>query len=77
MAEEQKEIAERMVSEINAAGVWNAPVVTEITPFAEFFRAEDYHQEYFRYNSEQPYCRAVVAPKVVKFRKQFLPKLKR
>ena len=75
-SEDQQATAEQMVKEIDAAGIWDAPIVTEITPAAEFFIAEDYHQEYFRYNGEQPYCRAVIAPKVGKFRKQYLAKLK-
>ena len=75
-SEDQKAIAEQMVEEINAAGIWDAPLVTEITPLAEFFKAEDYHQEYFKTNGEQPYCRVVIAPKVTKFRKYYLEKLK-
>ncbi len=73
---EQRAIAEQVIKEITAAKFWPAPVVTEITPFSAFYRAEDYHQEYFALNGEQPYCRAVVAPKVAKFRKQFHDRLK-
>ena len=65
-----------MINELDAAGIWPAPIVTEVTPFTAFYEAEDYHQEYFRLNGEQPYCRAVVAPKVAKFRKQFIERLK-
>ena len=74
---EQKEIAEQTIAELEAAGVWDAKIVTEVTPFTEFFRAEDYHQEYFQKNPYQPYCRVVVAPKVSKFRHKYLEKLKR
>ncbi|HXV44961.1 MAG TPA: peptide-methionine (S)-S-oxide reductase MsrA [Anaerolineae bacterium] len=75
--QEQKEIAERVIQEINAARIWPAPIVTEVTPFTTFYRAEDYHQEYFKHNGQQPYCQVVVAPKVVKFRKEYMAKLKK
>ncbi|MDT4898941.1 MAG: peptide-methionine (S)-S-oxide reductase, partial [Acidobacteriota bacterium] len=73
---EQKEIAERTISELNAEGIWDAPIVTEIAPATEFYVAEDYHQEYYAQNASQPYCQMVVAPKVAKFRRKFLGKLK-
>ncbi len=74
---EQKEIAERVISDLNAEKVWDEPIVTEVVPAGEFYPAEDYHQEYFANNPNQPYCRAVVAPKVSKFRQKYLAKLKR
>lgn len=74
---EQKETAERVIEELSAAKLWDAPIVTEIAPLEKFYPAEDYHQEYYRTNPDQGYCRAVVAPKVSKFRKAFLEKLKR
>lgn len=74
---EQKAIALEVVDEISAAEIWNDPIVTEITAFEAFYRAEDYHQEYFRRNMGQPYCRVVIAPKVAKFRQRYLEKLKR
>ena len=74
---EQKTIAEQVIKEIRAAGIWNAPIVTEVTPFKAFYVAEDYHQEYFRNNPEQMYCQMVITPKVAKFRKRFLAKLKK
>jgi len=74
---EQKQIAEQTITELNSAQIWGAPIVTEVTSFSKFYVAEDYHQEYFQQNPNQPYCRAVVAPKVAKFRKQFLEKLKK
>ena len=76
-SDEQKAIAEKVMSEISAAGIWNDPIVTELTPFSTFYRAEDYHQEYFRKNPGQSYCQVVIAPKVAKFRKQYATKLKR
>jgi peptide-methionine (S)-S-oxide reductase len=75
--DEQRETAERVIKELNAARIWDAPIVTEVVPFAEFFPAEDYHQEYFANNPSQPYCRAVVAPKVAKFRQKYLERLKK
>ena len=72
----QKAIAEEVIKEMTAAQIWPSPIVTEVTPFSAFYKAEDYHQEYFKFNGEQPYCRAVVAPKVAKFRKQFRERLK-
>jgi peptide-methionine (S)-S-oxide reductase len=74
---EQKEIAARTIAALEGEKLWDAPVVTEIVPLTEFYPAEDYHQEYFQNNPNQPYCRAVVAPKVSKFRQKFLEKLKR
>ena len=72
----QREAAEQTIAELTAEGVWDAPVVTEVVPLETFYPAEDYHQDYFEKNPYQPYCRAVVAPKVSKFRKRFLERLK-
>jgi peptide-methionine (S)-S-oxide reductase len=74
---EQKGVAEEMIAELNAAGLWPRPIVTQVAAFEAFYPAEDYHQEYFARNPDQGYCQAVVAPKVAKFRKQFLDRLKR
>ena len=73
---EQKAAAEQRIAELNAEKIWDAPLVTEVVPLEKFYPAEDYHQGYFRANPGQPYCQAVVAPKVAKFRKQFVAKLK-
>ena len=75
--EEQKRSAEEVIREIEAAGLWENPVVTEVAPFTAFYPAEDYHQEYFAHHAWQPYCQVVIAPKVAKFRKQNLERLKR
>lgn len=72
----QKKIAEQVIAEITAAGIWPEPIVTEVVPFETFYSAGDYHQAYFANNPNQPYCRAVVAPKVAKFRKTYLEMLK-
>lgn len=74
---EQKRIAEEIRDEIAAAGIYDDPIVTEITPFDRFWPAEDYHQEYFANNPNQPYCAAVVAPKVAKFRRKYAARLKK
>ncbi|MBL8150167.1 MAG: peptide-methionine (S)-S-oxide reductase MsrA [Blastocatellia bacterium] len=74
--DEQKKFASEVIKEITDAKIWDDPIVTEISPFKAFYKAEDYHQEYFKLNGEQPYCRAVIAPKVLKFRKLFKEKLK-
>jgi len=73
---EQREEAERVITALTVNGVWPSPVVTEVAPLEVFYPAEDYHQDYFERNPNQGYCRMVVAPKVSKFRKQFLEKLK-
>jgi peptide-methionine (S)-S-oxide reductase len=73
----QRAIAESVVRELDAAKLWSAPIVTEIAVAAPFYEAERYHQEYFERNGAQPYCQFIVAPKVAKFRKQFLDRLKR
>ncbi|HEX8291046.1 MAG TPA: peptide-methionine (S)-S-oxide reductase MsrA [Pyrinomonadaceae bacterium] len=72
----QRETAEQVVAELAAADVWDSPIVTEVVPLERFYPGEDYHQDYFERNPFQPYCRAVVAPKVSKFRKHFLEKLR-
>jgi peptide-methionine (S)-S-oxide reductase len=74
--QEQRRVAEEVISELEAERVWDDPIVTEVTPFEEFYVAEDYHQDYFRNNAYQPYCQVVISPKVAKFRKQYLERLK-
>ena len=74
---EQKATAEQAIAALNAAKIWDSPIVTELAPAPTFYVAEDYHQEYFENNGAQPYCRAVVAPKVAKFRKHYFDKLKK
>jgi len=74
--EEQKEIATEIFNKLDDAGAFVDPIVTEIKEVYNFFPAEDYHQDYFEANGEQPYCRAVIQPKVEKFRKTFSEILK-
>ncbi len=75
--ENQKRIAEEVIKEVTAEGVYDNPIVTEVAPFDKFYIAENYHQEYFANNPNQPYCAAVVAPKVAKFRQKFVDRLKK
>ncbi|MCS6979257.1 MAG: peptide-methionine (S)-S-oxide reductase MsrA [Flavobacteriales bacterium] len=75
--EKQKERAEYFKQKLNSEKVFPAPVITEIAPAAEFYPAEDYHQNYFSQNPDQPYCQYVIRPKLEKFRKVFAHKLKR
>lgn len=74
--EDQGRVAEEMKSKLDVAHVWEAPLVTEIVPFRKFYKAEDYHQEYYSQNASQPYCSLVITPKLEKFRKVFTDKLK-
>ena len=74
---EQKAEAENVMAELTAGHLWGKPIVTELTPFKAFYPAEDYHQEYFQRNPGQGYCRAIIAPKVAKFRQHYLEKLKK
>lgn len=76
-SEEQQATAEEVVAEMESAGVWDSPIVTEITPLDVFYPAEVNHQEYYALHPEQPYCRMVIAPKVAKFRKKYIDKLKK
>ncbi len=73
---EQKAAAEQTIRELNAERIWDKTIVTQVTSFTEFFPAEKYHQEYFAHNPDQGYCQVVIAPKVAKFRKKFLNRLK-
>ncbi len=74
---EQKADAEAVILALTAQKVYDDPIVTEVEPLRNYYRAEDYHQDYFARNPYQPYCMGVVAPKVVKFRKYFLEKTKK
>lgn len=75
-SEKQKELAEKYKKELDASGAFDKPIVTEISPAAPFYKADDYHQNYFNENAEQSYCQYVIQPKVEKFRKVFKDKLK-
>ncbi|HEY3221312.1 MAG TPA: peptide-methionine (S)-S-oxide reductase MsrA [Gemmatimonadales bacterium] len=74
--EEQRRTAEEAVRELEAEHVFDEPIVTKIEPLQAFYPAEEYHREYYSRNPNQPYCRAVIAPKVAKLRSKYLEKLK-
>lgn len=74
--EEQKELAEKYKAELDKSGAWDDPIVTEISPFTNFYVAEEYHQDYYMNNPNQGYCAFVIAPKLEKFKKVFKDKLK-
>ena len=75
-SDEQRQEAEGVIAELTAAREFSSPIVTSVESAATFFVAEDYHQNYFNENSQQPYCRFIIAPKLEKFRKAFAEKLK-
>jgi peptide-methionine (S)-S-oxide reductase len=66
-----------VIREINRTKMWDAPAVTELAPLTEFYKAEEYHQNYFRNNPQQPYCQVIISPKVTKFRKNYFDRLKK
>jgi peptide-methionine (S)-S-oxide reductase len=73
---EQRAVAEQVIKEITAAGMWESPIVTQVEPLKAFYKAEDYHQQYFENNPRQSYCQIVIAPKVRKFREHYKDRLK-
>lgn len=75
--DEQKELAEKYKHELDEAKVWNTSIVTEINPFKKFYKAENYHQNYYNNNSSAPYCSFVITPKLEKFEKIFKDRLKK
>ena len=75
-SEEQNTLAEQVIREIQKAKLWKVPIVTELVPFKAFYKAEDYHQEYYKKNPGQAYCRIVIAPNIKKFRGHYKDKLK-
>ncbi|CAA9202847.1 peptide-methionine (S)-S-oxide reductase MsrA [Flavobacterium collinsii] len=75
--DEQKKAAESIIAELNKAKVYSSPIVTKIEPFRAFYKAEDYHQNYYANNKNQPYCKMVIQPKIEKFEKVFKDKLKK
>ncbi|HKK43502.1 MAG TPA: peptide-methionine (S)-S-oxide reductase MsrA [Bacteroidales bacterium] len=73
----QKEVATSIINALNKEKVYDSPVVTQVEPFTKFYKAEDYHQEYYDNNKNQPYCRLVIQPKLEKFEKVFKDRLKK
>jgi peptide-methionine (S)-S-oxide reductase len=74
--DQQRKVAVETIDELEQAGIWDDPIVTELAALDTFYPAEDYHQEYFERNQLQPYCRIVIAPKVAKFRAKYADRLK-
>lgn len=74
--DEQKQLSEKYKRELDSAKIWSDPIVTEISPFKKFYKAEDYHQNYYNKNRNLPYCSFVITPKLEKFKKIFTDKLK-
>jgi peptide-methionine (S)-S-oxide reductase len=74
--DEQRAVSQQVIQEIEDAGIWGGRIVTEVAPLEDFYPAEDYHQDYFKNNPYQPYCRVVIAPKVLKFRQKYTVMLK-
>ena len=74
--EEQRVEAEKSKKEADESGLWPGPIVTEIAPYTNFYKAEEYHQDYYRMNPDQSYCQVVIDPKIRKMRKEFQDKLK-
>jgi peptide-methionine (S)-S-oxide reductase len=70
-SEKQKEISEQYKNQLNLNKAFERPIITEISAFTNFYKAEDYHQNYFNLNSEEPYCQFVIKPKIEKFKKNF------
>ena len=75
-SDEQARVAREAIADVTAEKIWDDPIVTEVVPFTKFYPAEDYHQDYFANNARQPYCQIVIAPKVAKFRRKFLEKMR-
>ena len=74
--EGQRAIAEQVIEELEITKIWDAPIVTQVVPFEAFYKAEDYHRDYFKQNPGQSYCQVVIAPKVAKLRQHYRNKLK-
>ncbi len=73
---DQERVAREVIAKFTADRVYDAPIVTELAPLSAFYPAEQYHQGYYQQNAEQPYCRAVIAPKLAKLRAQFASRLR-
>jgi len=72
----QKATTEKLIEEVNNEQIYDAPIVTKVEPFKAFYKAEDYHKDYFKSHPEKPYCKLVIAPKIAKLRENYQDKLK-
>ena len=73
---EQKAVAEKLIEELNKEGIWNKPIVTEVVQLKVFYFAETYHKDYYKKHPKEPYCQAVITPKIAKLQAHFLDKIK-
>jgi peptide-methionine (S)-S-oxide reductase len=73
---EQKATAEQLIDELNKEAIWNKPIVTSVEPLKVFYKAETYHKDYYKKHPKEPYCQAVIAPKIAKLQQHFLNKIK-
>ena len=73
---EQKSTAEKLIDELNKEEIWNKPIVTELVPLKAFYKAETYHKDYYKKHPKEPYCQAVIAPKIEKLQHRFIDKIK-
>ena len=74
--EEQKAVAEKLIDELNREGIWDKPIVTSVEPLKKFYPAEVYHKDYYKKHPREPYCLAVIAPKLAKLQARFVDKIK-
>ena len=73
---EQKKTSEDLIAELNSEGIWSRPIVTEVVPLTKFYNAETYHKDYYKLHPKEPYCQAVIAPKIAKLQARFVDKIK-
>lgn len=73
---QQQKAAREVIQEVTKAGLWQGKIVTEVTPFTNFYRAEEYHLDYYNRHPDEPYCKSVIAPKIEKFQTKFKSRLK-
>jgi peptide-methionine (S)-S-oxide reductase len=74
--EEQRQIAQKLIEELNKEGIWDRPIVTILEPLKQFYKAETYHKDYYKKHPKEPYCQAVIAPKLAKLQAHFIDKIK-
>ena len=74
--QQQKETAQKLIAELAREGIWDKPIVTEIVPLKTFYSAETYHKDYYKKHPKEPYCQAVIAPKIAKLQQRFIDKIK-
>ncbi len=74
--QEQKAVAEQMIEDLNREGIWDEPIVTKVEPLKMFYNAETYHKDYYKLHPKEPYCQAVIEPKLIKLQQRYLNKIK-